>query len=186
MKQNKKQNLKDLAEGSSPLLTFGTQPLSPLLPLRLFLSITNMTVSQLAEVLGTSASNVSTMLKRNDIKLSVIEKIFMSHGCKLSIELLTPYELKYIHIEDSARNRLKVVNEKRLSFLVRAIAKTGFTNKELGKDIYDRFGQGGPALLQYHLRMDDMRISWVYLYASIMGLEPYFTIMPVDPVDSYR
>ena len=147
------------------------------------MSYTNMTVSQLSEVLGTGTSNVSKMLKRNDMKLSFLEKIFMSHGCKLSIELLTPFELKYIHIEDDAMSRLKEVDEKRLSFLVRAIAKTGFTNQDLGNGISARFGQGGRALLQYHLRKDDMHMSWVYLYSSILGVEPYFTILPVDSMN---
>ena len=176
-KKSKKKLMEELADSSSPVLLTTKKQLLHLLLLRRLMSLTGTNLTAIAGILGCSPVNVSKMVSRNDIKLSVLEKIFAHFGLRFAIEFLRPEEKDLIHIDERAWQQFEYASAKRLSFLNVAIEKYGYNKAKLGQEMKERMGKGGRIALRYHLTNDDMHMSWVYLYADIMGAEPYFTIL---------
>jgi len=127
-----------------------------------FMTAVGLNTTTAGEKIGISQVSIYYWLKKDDAKLSAIEKLINACGYKLSMELVDPDQEIIMEI-----NRTK-----RLSFLAEALSDQDKlkVSHELG------IGLTG---IYYWLSHDDVFVSYIYRIADIIGKKVKVTIRPL-------
>lgn len=114
------------------------------------------------EMIGVSQVSIYYWLKKDDAKLSAVEKLINACGYRLSIELVDPQQEIIMEL-----NRAK-----RLSFLAEALSDQD------KKKVSEELGIGLTSVY-YWLTHDDIFVSYIYKIADIIGKKVKITIRPL-------
>jgi len=127
-----------------------------------FMSALGLNTTTAGEKIGISQVSVYYWLKKDDAKLSTVEKLINACGYSLSIEFVDP-EMEII---------MEINRTKRLSFLSEALS---VCDKEM---IAKELGMGLTGIY-YWLSHDDVNISYIYRIAELIGKKVKVTIRPL-------
>jgi len=127
-----------------------------------FMTAVGLNTTTAGEKLGISQVSIYYWLKKDDAKLSSVEKLMNACGYKLSFELVDP-EMEII---------MEINRTKGLSFLAEALSDQ---DKE---KVSEQLGVGLTSIY-YWLSHDDMFISYIYKVADIIGKKVKISIRPL-------
>jgi len=127
-----------------------------------FLSAVGLNTTTAGEKIGLSQVAVYYWLKKDDAKLSSIEKLINACGYRLSMEFVDP----------DAEIIMEINRTKRLSFLAEALA---VNDKEM---VARELGVGLTGIY-YWLSHDDVFVSYIYRIAEILGKKVRVSIRPL-------
>ena len=132
-----------------------------------FMSALGLTTTTAAEKVGLTQVSVYYWLKKDDAKLSAVDRLIDACGFKLTIDLV-PRE------QDSEGNTMILIElprKKRLSFLADALSDQ---DKEM---VAEKLGIGF-STVYYWLEHDDIFISYIYKIADAIDRKVKITIRP--------
>jgi len=134
-----------------------------------FFEETNMSISQAADVLGSTRQSVYFWLVKDDARFSVVNDLIEKCGYSLSFELIKKrVEDSLISIEVPHKK-----DEKRLSFFSDALKKYGITKEDLSSKL-----DIGLTAVYYWFRVDDCFISYIFKTAQLYDLNVKIHIRP--------
>lgn len=143
-----------------------------------FMSTLGLTTTTAGEKIGLSQVSIYYWLKKDDAKLSVVNKLIEACGYTLSIELVEP-------VVDPSDTEIiiEVQRGRLLSFLSDALSDQDkeLVSKQLGI---------GSTTIYYWLSHDDIFVSYIYKVAEVIGKKVKITIRKkisdiYDSIDDY-
>ena len=142
-----------------------------------FMNRTGNTTTSIAELMGyKSRQTVFHWLDKDDMKMSKCYELFDACGYRCWFSMVPVEEVKIdctadvsITIEDSPRPE-----DRRLSFLARAIEKSGMTQEAVARAI----GMRRTAIQHWLNEVDDCMVSQVYETAEAIGMKVKINIQP--------
>ena len=132
-----------------------------------FMSALGLTTTTAAEKVGLTQVSVYYWLKKDDAKLSAVDRLIDACGFKLTIDLV-PREHDS---EDNTMILIELPRKKRLSFLADALSDQ---DKEM---VAEKLGIGF-STVYYWLEHDDIFISYIYKIADAIDRKVKITIRP--------
>lgn len=131
-----------------------------------FMSALGLTTTKAAEKVGLTQVSVYYWLKKDDAKISVINKLIDACGFKLIIDLLPVGGP-----EPDTEIVIELPREKRLSFLSDALS-------DVDKDVVAQKIGVGTSTIYYWLEHDDIFVSYIYKIAEAIDCKVKVTIRP--------
>ena len=131
-----------------------------------FMTALGLTTTTAAQRAGFTQVTVYYWLKKDNARLSSVERLINAWGYSLSFELVPPEDPESIVC-------IEMPDQKRLSFLERAIAGTDRA------DLQKRIGVG-TTTIYYWLSHDDIFISHIFNVAEAIGRKVKVTIRPAN------
>jgi len=131
-----------------------------------FMGALGLTTTKAAEKVGLTQVSVYYWLKKDDAKISVINKLIDACGFKLIIDLI-PLDVP----ESDTEIVIELPRERRLSFLADALS-------DVDKDEVARKIEVGSSTIYYWLEHDDIFVSYIYKIAEAIGRKVKVTIRP--------
>jgi transcriptional regulator with XRE-family HTH domain len=162
-------------EGSSPESNYqdGQWNLVHLKFLTDFMEETGLTTASVAELLGISRQAVYYWFKKDDVKISVIYKLFEVYGYKIEFDLIKERTSEGEPAKVEMQVQRKQKTGKRLEFLASALKRYNIYRE----DISPKMGIVNTTIY-YWLSHDDVFISYIYKLAELAGLKVTIRITP--------
>ena len=138
-----------------------------------FMEETGLTTASVAELVGISRQAVYYWFKKDNVRLSMIYKLFEAYGYKIEFDLIKerPVEGETARVEMEVEREQK--SGKRLEFLASALKRYNIYREEISP----KMGIGGTTIY-YWLSHDDVFISYIYQLAEVAGLKLTIKITP--------
>lgn len=131
-----------------------------------FMKTVGLSTTSAGEKIGVSQVAIYYWLKKDDAKLSVVNKLIDACGYKLTFEYVSPEDF-------SESSTTKIVidapDDRLLSFL--SVALADYDKEEVSKKI----GLGGTTVY-YWISHDDMFVSYIFKIAEAIGKKVIITI----------
>ena len=127
----------------------------------------------MAELLGISRQAVYYWFKKDDVKISVIYKLFEVYGYKIEFDLIKERTSEGEPAKVEMQVQRKQKTGKRLEFLASALKRYNIYRE----DISPKMGIGNTTIY-YWLSHDDVFISYIYKLAELAGLKVTIRITP--------
>ena len=142
-----------------------------------FMNRTGNTTTTIAQQMGyKSRQTVFYWLDKDDMKMSKCYELFDACGYKITFSMIAKSEVKIdctadvvMMTEDKSKP-----GDKRLSFLARAISKSGMTQEAVAKAV----GLRRTAIQHWLNEVDDCLVSQVYETADVIGMKVKINIEP--------
>lgn len=131
-----------------------------------FMSAVGLNTTTAAEKIGITQVSVYYWLKKDDARLSTVEKLIEACGYSLNIELVSTQPEESDNVIIIEKN-----HERRLSFLSDALSNQD--KEKVAKAIGIGF-----STIYYWLEHDDMFISYIYQIAEVIGKKVKVSIRP--------
>ena len=138
-----------------------------------FMEETGLTTASVAELLGISRQAVYYWFKKDDVKISVIYKLFEVYGYKIEFDLIKERTSEGEPAKVEMQVQRKQKTGKRLEFLASALKRYNIYRE----DISPKMGIGNTTIY-YWLSHDDVFISYIYKLAELAGLKVTIRITP--------
>ena len=138
-----------------------------------FMEETGLTTASVAELLGISRQAVYYWFKKDDVKISVIYKLFEVYGYKIEFDLIKERNSEGEPAKVEMQVQRKQKTGKRLEFLASALKRYNIYRE----DISPKMGIGNTTIY-YWLSHDDVFISYIYKLAELAGLKVTIRITP--------
>lgn len=138
-----------------------------------FMEETGLTTASVAELVGISRQAVYYWFKKDNVRISMIYKLFEACGYKIEFDLIKarPTEGEPAMVEMKVEREKK--SGKNLEFLASALKRYNINREE----IQPKMGLGRTTIY-YWLSHDDVFISYIYQLAEIAGLKVSIKITP--------
>jgi len=131
-----------------------------------FMGALGLTTTKAAEKVGLTQVSVYYWLKKDDAKISIVNKLIDACGFRLIMDLV-PVD----QIASDSEIIIEIPREKRLSFLSDALSDVD--KEELARKI-----DVGASTIYYWLEHDDIFVSYIYKIADAIGRKVKVTIRP--------
>ena len=142
-----------------------------------FMNRTGNTTTTIAQQMGyKSRQTVFYWLDKDDMKMSKCYELFDACGYKITFSMIAKSEVKIDCTADvvmMTEDKPKP-GDKRLSFLARAISKSGMTQEAVAKAV----GLRRTAIQHWLNEVDDCLVSQVYDTAEVLGMKVKISIEP--------
>lgn len=132
-----------------------------------FMRMRQLSTTQAGAMIGMTQVGVYYWFKRDDARLSQVDKLIAACGYSLNFEFLDREQ------ETNPLISIEVARTKRLSFLSEAL-----DSLEKKKDVAGKLGLAS-STIYYWLTKDDIFISYIYKIAEIIGKKVKVTIRQV-------
>ena len=138
-----------------------------------FMEETGLTTASVAELVGISRQAVYYWFKKDNVRISMIYKLFEAYGYKIDFDLIKdrPTEGEPAKVEMEVEREKKT--GKKLEFLASALKRYNIYRE----DISPKMGIGNTTIY-YWLSHDDVFISYIYQLAEVAGLRVSIKITP--------
>ena len=138
-----------------------------------FMEETGLTTASVAELVGISRQAVYYWFKKDNVRISMIYKLFEAYGYKIEFDLIKvrPTEGEPARVEMEVERESKT--GKRLEFLASALKRYNIYREEISP----KMGIG-ITTIYYWLSHDDVFISYIYQLAEVAGLKVSIKITP--------
>ena len=138
-----------------------------------FMEETGLTTASVAELVGISRQAVYYWFKKDNVRISMIYKLFEAYGYKIEFDLIKdrPTEGEPAKVEMEVEREKKT--GKKLEFLASALKRYNIYRE----DISPKMGIGNTTIY-YWLSHDDVFISYIYQLAEVAGLRVSIKITP--------
>lgn len=139
-----------------------------------FMEETGLTVATLAESIGLTRQSIYHWLQIDEVKISLIYKLFEANGYKITFDYVKGRSQEGINsYVDMAVEREP--GEKNLSFLASALKRYKLRREPLS----EKLGIG-KTTIYYWLCHDEIFISYIFKIAEIAGLRVVIRITPIE------
>ena len=132
-----------------------------------FMTALGLTTTTAAEKIGISQVSVYYWLKKDDAKLSAVDRLIDACGYKLLIDLVPAQE----QTDPDTQILIELPRPKKLSFLSDLLSRD---DKEM---VAEKLGIGF-STVYYWLEHDDIFISYIYKIADVLDRKVKITIRP--------
>ena len=142
-----------------------------------FMNRTGNTTTTIAHLMGyKSRQTVFHWLDKDDMKMSKCYELFDACGYKITFSLIAKNEVKIDCTADVVMmtEDKPLPGDKRLSFMARAIARSGMTQETVAKSV----GLRRTAIQHWLNEVDDCLVSQVYDTAEVLGMKVKINIEP--------
>ena len=138
-----------------------------------FMEETGLTTASVAELVGISRQAVYYWFKKDNVRISMIYKLFEAYGYKIEFDLIKerPTEGEPARVEMEVERESKT--GKRLEFLASALKRYNIYREEISP----KMGIG-TTTIYYWLSHDAVFISYIYQLAEMAGLKVSIKITP--------
>ncbi len=139
-----------------------------------FMEETGLTTATVAELVGISRQAVYYWFKRDDVRLSMIYKLFEAYNYRIEFDFIKERSTE----GEAAKVEMEVEREpetsgKRLAFLASALKRYSIYREEVQPKM-----NVGTTTIYYWLSHDDVFISYMYKFAEVTGLKFSIKITP--------
>lgn len=169
-------SLKMRKEGTNPESNYqdGKWNLTHLKFLTDFMEETGLTTAAIAEMVGISRQAVYYWFKKDEVRLSMIYKLFKAYNYKIEFDFIKerPLEGEPARVEMEVE-REKLPGAKKLEFLASALKRYNISRE----DVQEKMNIG-TTTIYYWLSHDDVFISYMYKFADVTGLKFAIRITP--------
>ena len=138
-----------------------------------FMEETGLTTASVAELVGISRQAVYYWFKKDNVRISMIYKLFEAYGYRIEFDLIKerPTEGEPAMVEMKVEREKK--SGKKLEFLASALKRYNINREE----IQPKMGIG-TTTIYYWLSHDDVFISYIYQLAEVARLKVSIKITP--------
>lgn len=139
-----------------------------------FMEETGLTTAAIAEMLGISRQAVYYWFKKDEVRLSMIYKLFEAYNYKIEFDFIKERssEGEPARVEMEVE-RPKLPGDKKLEFLASALKRYNISREDVQPKM-----NIGTTTIYYWLSHDDVFISYMYKFAEVTGLKFAIKITP--------
>jgi DNA-binding XRE family transcriptional regulator len=142
-----------------------------------FMNRTGNTTTTIANLMGyKSRQTVFHWLDKDDMKMSKCYELFDACGYRITFSMTAKSDVKIECMADVVMmtEDRPLPGDRRLSFMARAIAKSGMTQEAVAKAL----GMRRTAIQHWLNEVDDCLVSQVYETAEVLGMKVKISIEP--------